>query len=117
VQAGHPNKFSFWCYYNGRFQHTFILNTLGATIGANLAGEVRSVRSLSYWPCLVRWLFNERLGNIYGLSYKIFGNLWTNALMLPVRGLAHAAYPFGAYEPFATIITGYSDPRVLSLFS
>lgn len=105
VEAGHPTKFLFGATLMAGSTY-IILNTLGATFGANLAGEVRSVQKsqlLAMFGSLV--ILMSAWAIFYGLSYKIFGCLWTNSLMF-LAGSGNAAYPFAGYEPFATILLG-----------
>jgi amino acid transporter len=83
-----------------------ILNTLGSTFGANLAGEVRNVQKSqllalfgSLTILMVVWAI------FYGLCYANFGDIWTNCLMY-LYNSGNAAYPFGDSEPFATLLIG-----------
>lgn len=115
VQAGHPTKFLFGATLMAGSTY-IILNTLGATFGANLAGEVRSVQKsqlLAMFGSLA--LLMSAWAIFYGLSYKIFGGLWTNALMY-LAGSGNAAYPFGTYEPFATILLGILTQSPIFIF-
>ena len=85
-----------------------ILNTLGSTFGANLAGEVRDVQKSSLFS-----LFGS-LGILmcmwaifYGLSYMSFGDMWTNCLMILYNSgeIGGIAYPFQG-DPFLTLTIG-----------
>ncbi|MCL2471858.1 MAG: APC family permease [Propionibacteriaceae bacterium] len=83
-----------------------ILNTLGSTFGANLAGEVRNVQKSqllalfgSLGILMVVWAV------FYGLAYSSFGGIWTNSLMF-LYNSNNAAYPWGGSEPFATLLVG-----------
>ncbi|HHX51876.1 MAG TPA: APC family permease, partial [Clostridia bacterium] len=86
-----------------------ILNTLGATFGANLAGEVRNVQKsqlLALFGSLT--ILMSIWAIFYGMSYKAWGAHWTNCLMF-LAGTGNEVYtslPIGNLEPFATIMVG-----------
>ena len=82
-----------------------ILNTLGSTFGANLAGEVRDVQKSSLLSLfgslailMAMWAF------FYGLSYASFGDMWTNCLMI-LYNSGSELYPFQG-DPFLTLTIG-----------
>ena len=105
AEAGHPTKFLFGATVMAGSTY-IILNTLGATFGANLAGEVRNVQKsqlLAMFGSLA--ILMSAWAIFYGFSYKSFGSMWTNCLMF-LSGTGNAAYPWGSYEPFATILIG-----------
>lgn len=115
VQAGHPDRFLLGATIMAGSTY-IILNTLGATFGANLAGEVRNVQKsqlLAMFGSLA--ILMTAWAIFYGFSYKSFGSLWTNSLMY-LAGSGHPAYPFGEYEPFATILLGILTRSPLFVF-
>lgn len=114
-QAGHPAGFSLRATIMAGSTY-IILNTLGATFGANLAGEVRSVQKsqlLAMFGSLVILMVVWAI--FYGLSYNNFGSLWTNAFMF-LAGTGNPAYPFPGYEPFATILLGILTKSPIFIF-
>ncbi|ATW27785.1 APC family permease [Candidatus Formimonas warabiya] len=106
VAEGHPVKFLFGATIMAGSTY-IILNTLGATFGANLAGEVRNVQKsqlLALFGSL--GLLMAIWAIFYGMSYKAWGTQWTNCLMF-LCGTGNDAYtslPIGKWEPFATIM-------------
>lgn len=113
--AGHPTKFLFGATVMAGSTY-IILNTLGATFGANLAGEVRNVQKsqlLAMFGSLA--ILMTAWAIFYGMSYKSFGAMWTNSLMY-LSGIGHEAYPFGQYEPFITILIGILTKSPLFIF-
>ncbi len=115
VAAGHPAKFLFGATLMAGSTY-IILNTLGATFGANLAGEVRNVQKSqllamfgSLGILMVVWAI------FYGVSYTSFGSMWTNCLMY-LCGTGNAAYPWPGYEPFATILIGVLTKSPVFIF-
>lgn len=114
-EAGHPQKFLFGATIMAGSTY-IILNTLGSTFGANLAGEVRNVQKsqlLAMFGSLC--ILMTAWAIFYGMSYKSFGALWTNCLMF-LAGTGNAAYPWGAYEPFATILLGILTKSPIFVF-
>ncbi|MGR6836938.1 APC family permease [Syntrophomonas erecta] len=115
VQAGHPPTFLLGATIMAGSTY-IILNTLGATFSANLAGEVRNVQKsqlIAMFGSLA--ILMSAWAIFYGFSYKSFGALWTNALMY-LGGTGNPAYPFGGYEPFATILIGILTKNPLFIF-
>lgn len=108
IEHGHPSGFLLKATIMAGSTY-IILNTLGATFGANLAGEVRTVQKsqlLALFGSLAILMIVWAI--FYGISYRSFGALWTNCLMyfyyLSTQGIE--GYPFGNLEPFATILIG-----------
>lgn len=115
VQAGHPAQFLLGATIMAGSTY-IILNTLGATFSANLAGEVRNVQKsqlIAMFGSLA--ILMGAWAIFYGFSYKSFGSLWTNALMY-LGGTGHPSYPFGEYEPFATILIGILTQNPIFIF-
>lgn len=118
VAAGHPSGFLLGATIMAGSTY-IILNTLGATFSANLAGEVRNVQKsqlLALFGSLT--ILMGAWAIFYGFSYKSFGNLWTNALMF-LAGTGNPVYtslPFGQYEPFITILIGILTKNPLFVF-
>jgi len=105
VAEGYPGKFLLIPTIMAGSTY-IILNTLGSTFGANLAGEVRNVQKsqlLALFGSLVILMVVWAI--FYGLCYANFGDIWTNCLMY-LYNSGNAAYPFGASEPFATLLIG-----------
>jgi amino acid transporter len=82
------------------------LNTLGSTFSANLAGEIRGVQKSqliallgSLVVMMIVWFC------FYQLIYVGFGQEWMGALVA-LFNTGNAAYPFGANEPFSTLLVG-----------
>ncbi|MDD2586285.1 MAG: APC family permease [Syntrophomonadaceae bacterium] len=114
-EAGHPQKFLFGATIMAGSTY-IILNTLGSTFGANLAGEVRNVQKsqlLAMFGSLA--ILMGAWAIFYGFSYKSYGALWTNCLMY-LAGTGNAAYPFGDYEPFITILIGILTRSPIFIF-
>ncbi len=115
VEAGHPQKFLLGATIMAGSTY-IILNTLGATFAANLAGEVRNVQKsqlLAMFGSLA--ILMAAWAIFYGFSYKNFGAFWTNCLMY-LSGTGNAAYPFGKFEPFLTILIGIMTKNPIFIF-
>lgn len=117
-EAGHPTKFLFGATVMAGSTY-IILNTLGATFGANLAGEVRNVQKsqlLALFGSLA--ILMSIWAIFYGMSYKAWGAHWTNCLMF-LCGTGNEAYtslPIGNWEPFATIMIGIMTKSGIFVF-
>lgn len=93
-----------------------ILNTLGSTFGANLAGEVRNVQKSQLMALfgslailMVVWAI------FYAMSYINFGDIWSNSLYY-LYNSGHDAYPFKGYDPFITIMIGIMTKNPIFVF-
>lgn len=115
VAAGHPAKFLLGATIMAGSTY-IILNTLGATFAANLAGEVRNVQKsqlLAMFGSLT--ILMTAWAIFYGFSYKSFGSMWTNSIMF-LSGIGHESYPFGEFEPFVTILIGILTKSPIFIF-
>lgn len=118
IKAGHPSKFLIGATIMAGSTY-IILNTLGATFGANLAGEVRNVQKSQLYA-----LFGS-LGILmfiwaifYGVSYRSFGSMWTNCLyfLVGTQNPAWTSLKLGGYEPFVTILIGIMTKSGIFVF-
>jgi amino acid transporter len=112
---GYPTKFLFGATFMAGSTY-IILNTLGSTFGANLAGEVRNVQKSQLFALfgslailMIVWAV------FYGLTYINFGNIWSNSLYY-LYNAGHEAYPFKGYDPFITIMIGIMTKNPIFIF-
>jgi len=114
-EAGHPTEFLFGATVMAGSTY-IILNTLGSTFGANLAGEVRNVQKsqlLALFGSLAILMFIWAI--FYGMSYANFGDMWSNSLYY-LYNTGHEAYPFASYDPFVTIMIGIMTKSPVFVF-
>lgn len=112
---GYPTKFLFGATLMAGSTY-IILNTLGSTFGANLAGEVRNVQKsqlLALFGSLA--ILMGVWAIFYGLSYINFGSTWSNSLYY-LYNAGHEAYPFEGYDPFITIMIGIMTKSSVFVF-
>ena len=112
---GYPTKFLLGATIMAGSTYV-ILNTLGSTFGANLAGEVRNVQKsqlLALFGSLAILMFIWFI--FYGMSYANFGGIWSNSLYY-LYNAGHEAYPFGSYDPFVTIMIGIMTESPVFVF-
>lgn len=106
IEAGHPSKFLVGATIMAGSTY-IILNTLGATFGANLAGEVRNVQKSQLYALFGSLALLMGIWVIfYGVSYRSFGAMWTNALyfLVGTGNEAWTSLDLGGIEPFVTIL-------------
>ncbi|WP_188455866.1 APC family permease [Virgibacillus oceani] len=112
---GYPTKFLFGATVMAGSTY-IILNTLGSTFGANLAGEVRNVQKsqlLALFGSLA--ILMAVWAIFYGMSYVNFGDIWSNSLYY-LYNAGHEAYPFEGYDPFVTIMIGILTKSPIFVF-
>lgn len=114
-EDGYPTKFLFGATIMAGSTYV-ILNTLGSTFGANLAGEVRNVQKSqllalfgSVAILMVVWAI------FYGMTYFTFGDMWSNSLY-HLYNSGHDSYPFKGYDPFITIMIGIMTKSPIFIF-
>lgn len=105
AKGGYQVKFTFAATLMGGSTYV-MLNTLGSTFSANMAGEIRGVQksqllslfgALAIQMCL--WF------SFYQMAYTDWGSHWTNALMY-LFGSGSKSYPLWG-EPFATVMVAF----------
>lgn len=112
---GYPTKFLFGATIMAGSTY-IILNTLGSTFGANLAGEVRNVQKSQLMALFGSLAILMAVWAIfYGMTYVNFGSMWSNSLY-HLYNTAHEAYPFGSYDPFITIMIGILTKNPIFVF-
>jgi len=118
TEGGHPVTFLFGATIMAGSTY-IILNTLGATFGANLCGEVRNVQKSQLLALFGSLTILMTIWAIfYGMSYKAWGSEWTNCLMF-LCGTGNEAYtslPIGDWEPFATIMIAIMTKSAIFVF-
>ena len=114
-EDGYTTKFLFGATFMAGSTY-IILNTLGSTFGANLAGEVRNVQKSqllalfgSIAILMIVWTI------FYGMTYVNFGDIWSNSLYY-LYNAGHEAYPFQGYDPFITIMIGIMTKSPIFVF-
>ena len=114
-EDGYTTKFLFGATFMAGSTY-IILNTLGSTFGANLAGEVRNVQKSqllalfgSIAILMIVWTI------FYGMTYVNFGDIWSNSLYY-LYNAGHEAYPFQGYDPFITIMIGIMTKNPIFVF-
>ncbi|MGQ9824400.1 MAG: APC family permease [Desulfotomaculales bacterium] len=115
ADGGYPLKFILVATIMGGSTYV-VLNTLGATFSANLAGEVRNVQRsqlLALFGSLAIQMTCWFV--VYYMAYANWGPLFTNALMF-LFNTGHDLYPWGSAEPFATLMVAIMTKSALFVF-
>lgn len=114
-EDGYPTEFLWTATFMAGSTY-IILNTLGSTYGANLAGEVRNVQKsqlLALFGSLALLMVTWAV--FYGMTYITFGDIWSNSLYY-LYNAGHEAYPFENYAPFITLMIAIMTQNPIFVF-
>ena len=105
TQGGFSLKFTFMATLMGGSTYV-MMNTLGSTFSANMAGEIRGVQKSQLLALFGSLIIQMILWfAFYQMAYSAWGAQWTNALMYLFNS-GNSAYPFQG-EPFPTLLIAF----------
>lgn len=116
-KGGYTLKFGFMATLMGGSTYV-MMNTLGSTFSANMAGEVRGVQKSQLLALFGSLLVQMGLWYaFYQMSYSAWGPQWTNALVYLFNS-GNEAYPFSG-EPFPTLLIAFmaKSPALIVLLA